>query len=703
MITARDPIVRCRDYGFALSKSVKAKKVWKPGEQVDFQWMPGGVHAITASYGRGDRNVPIELWVHCNEAGARRVQQSFEQIMATNSRRPPFICIEHQAKERAGQPVGFKWGVIEHDQGSDTGIICTCDPSALGANNVNGKIHTSFSPTFDTDADYSQLRCTGCAKDRNGCQCASPHAFAFARGARGSQENPAEVTRLDAQSVGSLTNWNAFKEILPIAAREPETVKAGGTSEGAKKGWEHRGNIAHDLSAKADIAEQEADDSATIKTYRKAADIHHKASRAHREAADAASEEGYKDAATVHEQAASFHYRKSIGLHAKGDSVKSRQPTTAAENPNPVFATYPDLALASVKADEAEASVKATWSDAAREAAAEARRNGSHAGGDEHDSSSEGRLLNQPLSPAFKSHVIEHLKNHIGIHAPEKVTVRKSSDVEGTVVTLHHAGKRHSYYTPHENMSTFTKEKEGQHWIKASDLNEDNSFAIMQAHAEVIVQAELAMVKAQETNNRDDVQALRELIKASNGKILEHGEQVTDTIFTRALKSDAAVRAIALRVEPVDDKFEDTETVFARLAERVAETNRLLEGKAALPKTDDDMVREIMARTHNPAENVTATGTSEGAEKGWEHRMRLSEEAHYATKIALGARGSINEDALYKEARDRHTDAAKAYRSASSESRLVKEDNEGRAKEHEALAAHHQQVMDNVRGYKVGD
>jgi hypothetical protein len=85
---------------------------------------------------------------------------------------------------------------------------------------------------------------------------------------------------------------------------------------------------------------------------------------------------------------------------------------------------------------------------------------------------------------------------------------------------------------------------------------------------------------------------------------------------------------------------------------------------------------------------------------------RLSEEAEryaFATKIALGARGSINEDALYKEARDRHTDAAKAYRSASSESRLVKEDNEGRAKEHEALAAHHQQVMDNVRGYKVGD
>jgi hypothetical protein len=190
-----------------------AKKVWKPGSPVDFMWMPSGISTITASYGRGENNRPLRLTVNCDESTVHRIKQSFEQIKAENPRRPPFICIEHQAKERAGAPVGFAWGAIDFEGKQEFGVICTCDPSGLGAKNVNEKVHTSFSPTFDTDADYAKL------VEKDG-------VWEFPAGVRGSESNPAEVTRLDTQSVGSLTNWNAFKEILPIAAREPEMVMA---------------------------------------------------------------------------------------------------------------------------------------------------------------------------------------------------------------------------------------------------------------------------------------------------------------------------------------------------------------------------------------------------------------------------------------------------------------------------------------------
>lgn len=196
---ALDHFVRCTDVGF----SIKAKKVWEPGKPIEFQWMPGGIHTITASYGRGADNKPIKLTVLCDKDAADRIAASFKAIKSESPRRPPFICVEHQAKERAGEPLSFAWKNYP-----EPAIYCTCEPSALGATNVNGKIHTSFSPTFDTDADYSRL------KDVGG-------VWVFPEGVRGSESNPARVTRLDAQSVGSLTNWNAFKEILPIAARQP--------------------------------------------------------------------------------------------------------------------------------------------------------------------------------------------------------------------------------------------------------------------------------------------------------------------------------------------------------------------------------------------------------------------------------------------------------------------------------------------------
>jgi hypothetical protein len=214
--------VECRSSGV-----VMAKKRWDSSAPIDFMWMPAGRHTITASYGRGSQNVPIELTVMCDEGGANNVANSFTQIRANSPRRPPYICIEHKAQERAAEPVGFKWGTIKHDGGEDSGIICTCQPSAMGEQSVNGNIFSSFSPTFDTDAEYDTLACSGCNQGLGGCTCSERHVFRFKTGARGSAANPARVTRLDAQSVGSLTNWPAFKDILPVAASEPQWVKDG--------------------------------------------------------------------------------------------------------------------------------------------------------------------------------------------------------------------------------------------------------------------------------------------------------------------------------------------------------------------------------------------------------------------------------------------------------------------------------------------
>lgn len=220
---AREPraTLSCRSEGVPL----RARKEWAVGRPVEIQWMPGGVRTITASYGRGREFVPVEITLACDPQTAEVVQSSLDHIKAANPRRPPYGCIEHRAEERAFDPIRFMW-----KETPEPGVYCLVEPSELGARNVNGRVHTSFSPTFDTDADYKQMFCSGCGGDLTTCHCAGRHVFRFKTGARGSPTNPARVTSLDAQSVGSLTNWPAFKDILPVNARgqDRESIEASG-------------------------------------------------------------------------------------------------------------------------------------------------------------------------------------------------------------------------------------------------------------------------------------------------------------------------------------------------------------------------------------------------------------------------------------------------------------------------------------------
>lgn len=356
--------VRCRDTGVPL---MRAKRTLELGKPFRSQWMPGNVSTITASYGRGDENVPIELTVKCDEAGADRVARSFAEIRANNPRRPPFICVEHQAKERAGEPTGFEWS-----NDPEPGIYMTFEPSALGVHNVNGGIHHSFSPTFDTDADYSKLQCSDCSKARGKCACNGSHVFTFAAGVRGSRENPAEVTRLDAQSVGSLTNWNAFKEIRPISARQPDgTVKGGAPMGNQNAAGPHQNAelASHHLNERSKFSKiynnsdlrtgepQESQDAAAASRDAHQASAqayttgersdHREASEAHFKAATKQDKYFNHGEAAVHRLKASIH-----SAHARGETSK-------ASDANPLLAPiFAATLTASSVADELAAQLK---------------------------------------------------------------------------------------------------------------------------------------------------------------------------------------------------------------------------------------------------------------------------------------------------------------------------------------------------------
>ena len=263
-------IVQCRASGVPLNPPKK----WSFQEPTEFQWMPGGVSKITAGFGGRS----IELNIECDPSTAKTVAASFERHVKASPRRKPFGCIEHHEEEKAFEPVSFAWKTDP-----EPGVFCTALPTKLGEENVNGRLHTSFSPSFGTDADYAHAKCRDCGHDVQGeANCNCNGTMYFPEGIRGSSSNPARVTGVSHKSVGSLTNWNAFKDILPVTAKEPDaTIKAAGTSEGVKKSWETR---KHGLSVDAHKATMNAHTATEAGERSKAIDAHHLASVSHYDA-----------------------------------------------------------------------------------------------------------------------------------------------------------------------------------------------------------------------------------------------------------------------------------------------------------------------------------------------------------------------------------------------------------------------------------
>lgn len=234
-------IVLCHDEGTDLAPHGGKWEVDKPAT---FQWMPGGVTTMTPSYD-GRR---IRLTVACDANTAKIVQASYDEWKKKSSQKP-FGCVEHREQEASIWPESFEWRTEPNP-----GVFCTGLPTELGAHNVNGRIHRSWSPSFTTNAEYDKCICVDCKTNIVQCSCGAGQ-LEFPKGVRGSVTNPARVTGV-AFSVGSLTNKPAFRNILPVRCKAESMVLemegeeleieldvpilAAGTSEGVKKSWEHR-------------------------------------------------------------------------------------------------------------------------------------------------------------------------------------------------------------------------------------------------------------------------------------------------------------------------------------------------------------------------------------------------------------------------------------------------------------------------------
>lgn len=306
-------IVQCHESGVVL-----AAAKWELDVPTSFEWMPGGVHTINAHYGKKG----IELTVDVDAQTAKNVQASYERWLVVRPKQTPFGCVEHREEEAAirlpKDIAAFEW-----KESPEPGIYCTATPTELGAKNVNGRIHSSWSPSFATDAAYDK------AKEIGG-------RLYFPKGVRGSKENPAKVTGC-AFSVGSLTNKPAFRDILPVRAREveevleqDESVKATWSDASREKALEARkaygkkasfarnAAYAHEASQSAHHNTLLAMDEGTARSHKEAAYAHERAAESHSNAHNnGAGYESHGDAAAEHRSIALHHHEEANRLFKK--------------------------------------------------------------------------------------------------------------------------------------------------------------------------------------------------------------------------------------------------------------------------------------------------------------------------------------------------------------------------------------------------
>ena len=392
-------IVSCR-----AANGVQLTETWAAGAPVSFVYAPEGLHTITAGFRKNDT---ITISVIVDAATAPVLQESFDHLTATMPKQEPYGDEDHESKKATIRfPVGattFSWGKIKEDVGI---IIKGGAPTSYGANAVNGKDYRSWSPEFGTDADMDKAAFN--EKEKH---------WTFPDGVRGSESNPARLTGVNFV-VGALTNRPAFRAMPPVKARlaevEKDTVQAT-WSDAARQAsaearkhddqWIHRSESAHKLSWKAAITNKSDD-------HTEAGAAHFEMKKEHERHADRKRKDGDEFGAKEHERIAKWHndeLDKHIRLAEKAkanpDWAKGSSPDkfhNIGNGARDVLASLADhrdkvdaiISAAMPKAPErgpakcaldvlddlkaAEASkgktVKAMWSDAARQASIEARK-----------------------------------------------------------------------------------------------------------------------------------------------------------------------------------------------------------------------------------------------------------------------------------------------------------------------------------------
>jgi hypothetical protein len=366
--TMDNNIVHCRvEAGAEISTSIP----WVADRQVKFCWCPGGVHTITAGFGgpvTKFRESALTLTVGVvPDRDAPVCQKSMDEIKAAKQGQEPYGCYEHDEKKASVWADNFESG--KDPVYGIPSIILAGRPSGDGADDVNKKNWRRWSPSFGTDADYEKCQCSACDSPIAKCACQKPQ-LTFPDGVRGSQSNPARITGV-AFVLGTLTNRPAFTAMPPVrasravedghdvvrAGQEDGTVQAAGTSEGVKKSWEKRQrNMQSDIDANHPELRKGVDFS-----YPSSENAEHFGFKKGGYGVSFSKGNNSPVAMSMHEtrEAAMEHANKHAGV--KWSSA--------------MLYVHPELKgeIAATEEDDSTV-VQATWSDAAREASAEARR-----------------------------------------------------------------------------------------------------------------------------------------------------------------------------------------------------------------------------------------------------------------------------------------------------------------------------------------
>jgi hypothetical protein len=180
-------------------------------ESSTVMFMPGGDHRITPGADKGS----AELTVRIDKNTPAVLNASLRAINEHLAPQRVYFDKDHQAVEATAWPQEFFWS-----ETPQPGVYAKVEFTALGKELIDGKMMRAFSPGFTTDGALpKQIR-------------AGQHVVVSGT-KRGGEENPARVTGLTAPDCGTLTNYPAFKKILPLWAKDRSAACAAENAAGA--------------------------------------------------------------------------------------------------------------------------------------------------------------------------------------------------------------------------------------------------------------------------------------------------------------------------------------------------------------------------------------------------------------------------------------------------------------------------------------
>lgn len=341
---------------------------WKMGSSVKFAYVPAGVHTICAGFCgpvTKDRPASIELTVEVQpERDAAVCQASLEAQRSQRKNQDLYCCFEHDEKQASVWATRFEAG--NDPVLGQPAVLLEGKPSGSGADAVNRRDWRSFSPSFGTDADYTKCKCRNCEEALEACECRKP-ALYFPDGAVGSVGNPAKITGV-AFVLGTLTNRPAFRAMPPVKAKE-EGNPVQVTADNTKRATELLSNIVN--ATWSDAAREAAAEARKAKSGSSKFGSEDYAANM-----SAAAHKFSKVARTRHEHfhAAKLHDHAAEAHEAAGTSEvdEHREMAEAHRGAGEEAGVKNKVVLSTEQL--ADGTIKATWSDAAREASAAKRK-----------------------------------------------------------------------------------------------------------------------------------------------------------------------------------------------------------------------------------------------------------------------------------------------------------------------------------------